>query len=67
MLRCLMQYNIFSIPTRGLKTKFVLYVGFHRESRIFRLEVLGTKDVTIGPLEYCGVGMIIKMTSGDGY
>ena len=67
MLRCLMQYNIFSIPKRGLKTKFVLYVGFDRESRIFRLEVLGTKDVAIGPLEYCGVGMIIKMTSGDGY
>ena len=67
MLRCLMQYNIFSIPKRGLKTKFVLYVGFDRESRIFRLEVLGTKDVAIGPLEYCGVGMIIKMTNGDGY
>ena len=52
MLRCLMQYNIFSIPKRGLKTKFVLYVGFDRESRIFRLEVLGTKDIAIGPLEY---------------
>ena len=49
------------------KKNFTLVIGEERETRLFHLEVLGTKDIAIGPLEYCGVGMIIKIRTGKGY
>ncbi|VDC04978.1 unnamed protein product [Peniophora sp. CBMAI 1063] len=49
------------------RANFKLVVGLERTKRIFRLEVLGTKDVAIGPLEYCGVGMIVRRKSGKGF
>ncbi|VDC06451.1 unnamed protein product [Peniophora sp. CBMAI 1063] len=49
------------------KNNFKLIIGYQRTKRLFRIEVLGTKDVAIGPLEYCGMGMIVKKKSGKGY
>ncbi|KZV70437.1 hypothetical protein PENSPDRAFT_665021 [Peniophora sp. CONT] len=59
--------KIWSVLIAKRGKNFTVLVGNDRTSRIFRLEVLFTKDVAIGPLEYCGVGMIIKMKGGNGY
>lgn len=63
--------TVFNVSKRTVVTAsnriitFVLLEGHLRASKIFRLEVLGTRDVAIGPLDYRGAVMVVKV--GDKY
>ncbi|KZV59457.1 hypothetical protein PENSPDRAFT_695119 [Peniophora sp. CONT] len=43
--------------------QFNLVEGLERMMRLFRITILGSADVEIGPLEYCGVAMNVPVSN----